>query len=81
MSGQNLKMQKGNGSFVVGGSELTPDTALGNPYPGSAGQVNFVVRGPTEQDVLSGSNRPTTPQHDSAHPTVAFLYSDWIVTS
>jgi hypothetical protein len=77
MSAQNLKMQKGVGSFVVGGIELTPDSAAGSPYPSSAGAIDFTTRSTTQQNMLYGTNHPTTPQQTGV--TVAFLYSDWEV--
>jgi hypothetical protein len=75
MAAQNLKMQKGVGSFVVAGVELTTDGAAGDPYPSSAGVIDFTTRSLGQQNMLYGSNHPTTPQQTA--PTVAFLYSTW----
>lgn len=75
MAAQNLKMQKGTGSFVVGGVELTPPSTVGSPYPSSVGAIDFTTASTPQQNMLYGTNHPTTPQQSGV--TVAFLYSDW----
>lgn len=76
MAGQNLPLRRGFGAFIVAGSELVPDTTAGDPYNTAAGTIDFAARPTEHQQMLYGTNHPTSPQQDAA-TTVAFIYSDY----